>query len=81
MIFGEPKDGWLPTKLTSDEFQLEFNASRIPENPIEGLCESLVLVMNGVESECEWNLEPEKYIFGFQQNGAVFVWINYTKMV
>lgn len=66
IIFGQPKNGWLPTKLESDGFELEFNASRIPENPTADLAESLILILKGVESKCEWNLEPEKYIFGFK---------------
>ena len=60
---GNPKNGWLPFELKSAEFKLEFNASNIPENPTDKLCESLILAMNGIESELCWNLEPECYFF------------------
>ncbi|WJJ96577.1 hypothetical protein [Algibacter luteus] len=61
--FGNPKNGWLPIGLKSQDFELEFNASNIPENPVDKLCESLILVMNGMEKEICWNLEPECYFF------------------
>ena len=66
LIFGQPENGWLPTKLESDGFELEFNASRIPQNPTVDLAKSLILILKAVESKCEWNLEPEKYVFQFK---------------
>ncbi len=60
---GNPKNGWLPIELKSTEFELKFNASNIPENPTEKLCESLILVLNGIEKEICFNLEPECYFF------------------
>lgn len=66
---GNPKNGWLPIELKSTDFELEFNASNIPENPTEKLCESLILVMNGIETEICWNLEPECYFFELKQSG------------
>src|SRR5690554_2067302 len=44
---GNPKNGWLPIELKSAEFELEFIASNIPENPTDKLCESLILAING----------------------------------
>ena len=66
MKFGQPRNGWLPTKFESDGFELEFNASIIPVNPTTDLAESLIMTLKGVESKCEWNMEPEKYVFGFK---------------
>jgi hypothetical protein len=60
---GNPKNGWLPIELKSADFELEFNASNIPENPTDKLCESLILAMNGIETKICWNLEPECYFF------------------
>lgn len=48
-------------------FELEFNASNIPESPTDKLCESLILAMNGIETEICWNLEPECYFFELKQ--------------
>ncbi|GGZ94326.1 hypothetical protein [Algibacter mikhailovii] len=66
---GNPKNGWLPIELKSTDFELEFNASNIPENPTDKLCESLILTMNGIETEICWNLEPECYFFELKQSG------------
>ena len=72
---GNPKNGWLPIELKSAEFKLEFNASNIPENPTEKLCESPILAMNGIETEICWNLEPECYFFEIKssQNGVYII--------
>ena len=66
---GNPKNGWLPIELKFADFELEFNASNIPENPTDKLCESLILAMNGIETEICWNLEPEYYFFELKQSG------------
>lgn len=66
---GNPKNGWLPIELKSTDFELEFNASNIPENPTDKLCESLILAVNGIETEICWNLEPECYFFELKQSG------------
>jgi hypothetical protein len=66
---GNPKNGWLPFELKSVDFELEFNASNIPENPTDKLCASLILAMNGIETEICWNLEPECYFFELKKNG------------
>jgi hypothetical protein len=66
---GNPKNGWLPIELKSADFELEFNASNIPENPTDKICESLILVINGIETEICWNLEPECYFFELKHGG------------
>ena len=66
---GNPKNGWLPIELKSTDFELEFSASNIPENPTDKLCESLILAINGIETEICWNLEPECYFFELKQSG------------
>lgn len=71
LTLGNPKNGWLPIELKSSDFKLEFNASNVPENPTEKLCESLILSINGIESEICWNLEPECYFFELKPNGKV----------
>ncbi|REG87273.1 hypothetical protein [Winogradskyella sediminis] len=52
---GNPKNGWLSIELKSAEFELEFNASNIPENPTDKLCESLILAVNGIDTEICWS--------------------------
>jgi hypothetical protein len=66
---GEPKNGWLPIAFKSTDFELEFNASNIPENPTDKLCESLILALNGIETKICWNMEPECYFFELIPSG------------
>jgi hypothetical protein len=75
LSIGNPKNGWLPIELKSTDFELEFNASNIPENSTDKLCESLILAMNGIETEICWNLEPECYFFELKPNGKVIDFI------
>ena len=60
---GNPKNGWVPVQLESEDFNLEFNASIVPDNPVNKLCETLILVLNDLEAEMSWNIEPESYTF------------------
>ena len=66
---GHPKNGWIPVKLKFPDFELNFMASNIPEDPIEKLCEVLILTLNGIETELCWNLEPKCYFFKLKPNG------------
>lgn len=75
LTLGNPKNGWLQIELKSSDFKLEFIASNVPENPTEKLCESLILALNGVESEICWNLEPECYFFEIKPNEKVIDFI------
>ena len=68
---GNPENGWIPIELKIADFELEFNASNIPENPTDKLCESLILALNGIETEICWNLEPECYFFELKPSGKV----------
>ncbi|MCX7552239.1 hypothetical protein [Xanthomarina sp. F2636L] len=69
---GNPTNGWLPIELKSADFELEFIASNIPEIPTDKLCESLILAINGIETEICWNLEPECYFFVLKPNEQDF---------
>jgi hypothetical protein len=75
LTIGNPKNGWLPIELKSSDFKLEFNASNVPKNPTDKLCEFLILAINGIESEICWNLEPECYFFELKPNGKVIDFI------
>lgn len=75
MNIGNPENGWIPIELKSADFELKFNTSNIPESPTEKLCESLILVQNGIDKEICWNLEPECYFFELKPigNGIEFI--------
>ena len=61
--FQEPKNNWIKLYLKDGEFDLEFDASSIPENPINELISSLLQISNGISSTVVWNIEPGKYFF------------------
>ncbi|WP_420401328.1 hypothetical protein [Flagellimonas sp.] len=63
---GQPISGWLPVYFKSDDFILEFTSSKIPENPTDKLCEALILISSGVESEMYWTEQPISYFFKFE---------------
>ncbi|MFV1450441.1 hypothetical protein VBZ51_14890 [Maribacter sp. HS] len=67
--FDIPKNGWLPTNFKTSDFELNFITSNVPENPTDKLCESLILTLNGIETEICWNLEPECYFFELKPRG------------
>ena len=64
--FGKPLHGWLPVFLAAGQFELEFEASDVPENPIYLLVDALQKALVGLESEVWWHLEPGGYYFNFE---------------
>lgn len=65
--FGTPHHGWLPVEITQNDFELQFEASDVPVNPIDQLIEGLLRVINNLESEVWWHLEPPSYYFNFSR--------------
>ena len=70
--FKKPENGWLPVEFHSDQVELSFISSNIPENPIDQLCENLILALKGVESKTFWNLEPDQLVFELAPLGENF---------
>lgn len=65
---GSQKNGWIDVTFKHFDFELKFDASNIPQNPILSLYESLIFSLNGIQSEIIWNLEPEFFIFKIYPN-------------
>ena len=65
--FGQPQHGWLPIKIISGNFTLQFRASNIPLNPIDQLVYALCGIVQGTKTELWWNLEPARYYFEFKK--------------
>lgn len=63
----EPQHGWLLVQITNGKFKLEFDASDVPNNPLYDLTVSLCKVLNGLDSEVWWHLEPAGYYFYFKK--------------
>ena len=72
LTFGKPKNGWLPVEFQSDQVELSFVSSNIPENPTDQLCENLILGLKGLGSKTFWNLEPDQLVFELEPLGENF---------
>ena len=66
LSFKKPEHGWLPTTLEVKEKNIEFDASDVPNNPVEQLIYSLSRALDGLRSTVWWHLEPAGYYFHFQ---------------
>lgn len=64
---GTPEHGWLPVKIAFEKFDLQFESSYIPANPIDQLILSLRSVIKGIKAEVWWHLEPQGYYFEFEK--------------
>jgi len=62
---GVPQHGWLPILLTYGDFRLEMDVSDVPVNSVDLLVHSLSRVIDGLESDVWWHLEPASYTFSF----------------
>jgi hypothetical protein len=78
--FGSPSNGWLSVKLNTPDFELQFDASDVPANPLEELCSALTQVLQGAEAEVHWHLEPAWYYFCFKPNGEVITLVISEKL-
>jgi hypothetical protein len=65
--FGKPEHGWLPVSFSAGAFKLVLDASDVPINPIELLCDALTQFLGGVDSSVLWNLEPAICLFSFNR--------------
>lgn len=75
-----PSNGWINVKFRHLNFEINFIASNIPENPIQNLCNSLILTLNNIESEFYWNLEPEYFHFEFKFDKKNYI-LNISKSI
>ncbi|WP_210465382.1 hypothetical protein [Rufibacter roseolus] len=66
---GAPEHGWLPVNLAFENFDLQFEASDVPANPVDQLITSLRNVIKGIKTEVWWHLEPQGYYFEFERIG------------
>ena len=64
--FGEPRHGWLPVTFRASNFHLQVNASLVPANPLDALCETIALVLAGSPAQVLWFSEPAECWFHFE---------------
>ncbi|MEO1450279.1 MAG: hypothetical protein AAFV07_12175 [Bacteroidota bacterium] len=74
LSLGEPEAGWLPTTFRHQDFELEFNASNVPTDPIEQLSSTLIQLSRGsnYSDRVVWHLEPFCYYFQLQKSGETY---------
>jgi hypothetical protein len=58
IIFGTPEHGWLSVDIISGDFKFNIDASDVPVNPLELLCDALLNLKTDNKAEAWWNLEP-----------------------
>lgn len=63
LVIGEPEHGWLPLVLEYGVFQLELEASDVPQDPMQQLCDALIQLNKGIAQPDQviWHLEPHCY--------------------
>ena len=67
--FEEAEHGWLPVCLDAADEKIEFITSDVPNNPVQGLVNSIWASLRGDSSEVWWHLEPDGYFFTFVPEG------------
>ena len=64
--FGKPSNGWLPLYFFVDGYELDVEVSDVPVNPVDMLLDGLGRVLNNLDAEVPWHLEPVSYYFQFK---------------
>lgn len=61
--FGAPEHGWLPTRFSYNDFNLELDISDVPVDPMVLLCDALIEITKGIQEPGPilWHLEPYCY--------------------
>jgi hypothetical protein len=67
--FGQPEHGWLPVNVRHGDFELKFEASDVPINPINQLISGIRQITRGMATEIWWHLEPAVYYFDLDSKG------------
>ncbi|MGN7783866.1 hypothetical protein ACTJIJ_05045 [Niabella sp. 22666] len=69
---GIPRHGWLPVTFRYQDFQLDFDASDVLNNPVEELYYAAFRLGNNDSRLVVWWLEPAAYLFEFEDRaGAI----------
>lgn len=64
--FGTPEHGWLSVDIISGDYNLCFDASDVPANPLEQLCNVILDLKSDKKAEVWWHLEPASVFFEFK---------------
>ena len=69
IVLGIPEHGWLPVDFRYNDFQLEFAASGILNNPVKELYHCVAKLQDKEIRRTTWWLEPMAYFIDFEKAG------------
>ena len=69
--FGIPEHGWLPVEIKEQNYSLLLDASDVPVNPLDELCNALISIAHGGNADVNWHLEPAWCHFHFETSNKV----------
>jgi len=69
IAFGTPEHGWLPVSFRFQDFELNFAASDVLNDPIEELYNAITKLCENYTRQIIWWLEPAAYYFDLDKNG------------
>lgn len=69
IYLGMPRHGWLPITFRYKDFQLDFDASDVLNNPVEELYNAAFRLENNDCRLITWWLEPAAYLFELERKG------------
>jgi hypothetical protein len=67
ITMGIPEHGWLSVDLLSEDYILNIDASDVPVNPLEQLCDVILNLEIDNKGEVYWHLEPALVFFEFKK--------------
>ncbi|MBP7808149.1 MAG: hypothetical protein KA163_02540 [Bacteroidia bacterium] len=70
--FGTPEHGWLPVDLNFGDYNINFDASDVLNDPVNELCETILGLQNNKSGEITWWLEPGAYFFLLEKKDQSF---------
>gem|GEM_PF-88308 len=66
-----PRHGWLPVTFRYQDFQLDFDASDVLNNPVEELYNAAFRLGDSDSRIVTWWLEPAAYLFEFERKANI----------
>lgn len=67
IIFGTPEHGWLSVDIISDNYKFNIDASDVPVNPLNLLCDILLDLKTENKGEVWFHLEPASVFLEFKK--------------
>lgn len=72
IIFGTPEHGWLSVDIISDDYKFNIDASDVPVNPLELLCDVLLDLKTENKGDVWFHLEPASVFLEFEKLDQIY---------